>query len=109
MNAFKEERNKIQDTLQIIACITDNTTNNDTLMSALEKTCQEKGINFTVYNNHIRCMAYIINLTVQDALSNLKVGYIESKDEILNQNKEIVDVISKLCKLVIKILASSQR
>uniref|UniRef100_U9TJB9 Uncharacterized protein n=1 Tax=Rhizophagus irregularis (strain DAOM 181602 / DAOM 197198 / MUCL 43194) TaxID=747089 RepID=U9TJB9_RHIID len=86
MNAFKEERNKIQDTLQIIACITDNTTNNDTLMSALEKTCQEK-----------------------DALSNLKVGYIESKDEILNQNKEIVDVISKLCKLVIKILASSQR
>ncbi|GBC50995.2 zinc finger BED domain-containing protein RICESLEEPER 2-like [Rhizophagus irregularis DAOM 181602=DAOM 197198] len=94
---------------KIIACTTDNATNNDTLMSALETTCQEKGINFTAYNNHIRCMAHIINLAAQDALSSLKVGYVESEDEILNQNKEIVDVIPKLRKLVVKILASSQR
>ena len=77
-------------------------------MSALETTCQEKGINFTAYNNHIRCMAHVINLAAQDALSSLKVGYVESEDEILNQNKEIVDVIPKLRKLV-KILASPQR
>ncbi|EXX64064.1 hypothetical protein RirG_146420 [Rhizophagus irregularis DAOM 197198w] len=78
-------------------------------MSALETTCQEKGIDFTAYNNHIRCMAHVINLAAQDALSSLKVGYVESEDEILNQNKEIVDVIPKLRKLVVKILASSQR
>jgi hypothetical protein len=29
-------------------------------------------------------MAHVINLAAQDALSSLKVGYVESEDEILN-------------------------
>ena len=54
-------------------------------------------------------MAHIINLATPDVLSSLKVGYIENEDEILNQNNEIVEVIPKLRKLVVKILASPQR
>ena len=54
-------------------------------------------------------MAYIINLAAQDALFSLKIRYIENEDEILNQNNEIVEVIPKLRKLVVKILASPQR
>ena len=92
-----------------MVCITDNAKNNDSLMSALETVCQEKNIKFTASNNHVRCMAHIINLAAQDALSSLKVGYIENEDEILNQNNEIVEVIPKLRKLVVKILASPQR
>jgi hypothetical protein len=40
-------------------------------------------------------LAHIINLAAQDALHNLKVGYAESEDEILDQI-EINGVIPKV-------------
>jgi hypothetical protein len=79
-----------------MACTTDSASNNDTLMSSLESTCQDKHINFTKKNNHIRCLAHVINLAVQDALSLLKVGYVEDEDEILNQNESTSDIIPKV-------------
>jgi hypothetical protein len=33
-------------------------------MKALELVCQERNIDFTINNNHIRYMAYIINLAI---------------------------------------------
>ncbi|CAB5370059.1 unnamed protein product [Rhizophagus irregularis] len=93
---------------KIIACTTDNASNNDTLMKALEKTCKDRNIEFTAYNNHIRCLAHIINLAAQDALSTLKVKYVENENELLN-NDEVSEVVPKLRKLVVKIHASPQR
>lgn len=78
-----------------MACITDNAANNDTLMDSLESTCKEQNINFTKKNNHIRYLAHIINLTVQDALTALKVGYCESEEEIFNQ-VNVIGVIPKV-------------
>ncbi|CAB4489965.1 unnamed protein product [Rhizophagus irregularis] len=69
---------------KIIACTTDNASNNDTLMKALEKT------------------------SAQDALSTLKVKYVENENELLN-NDEVSEVVPKLRKLVVKIHASPQR
>ncbi|CAB4387224.1 unnamed protein product [Rhizophagus irregularis] len=69
---------------KIIACTTDNASNNDTLMKALEKT------------------------SAQDALSTLKVKYVENENELLN-NDEVFEVVPKLRKLVVKIHASLQR
>ena len=78
-----------------MACTTDNASNNDTLINALEITCKEQNIAFTAYENHIRCLAHIINLSAQDALSTLKVGYLENEDEILI-NDGISEVIPKV-------------
>lgn len=78
-----------------MAVTTDNATNNDTLMKDLERNCQDRNINFTAKNNHVRCLAHIINLAAQDALATLKVGYIENEDEMLN-NEELSEVIPKV-------------
>ncbi|GBB87922.1 hypothetical protein RclHR1_14400004 [Rhizophagus clarus] len=77
-------------------CTTDNASNNDSLMKSLELVCQERNINFTMKNNHMRCMAHIINLAVQAALSCLKVGYLENENEILNEVDEPTEVIPKV-------------
>jgi hypothetical protein len=79
-----------------MAITTDNATNNDTLMRMLQNACQSKNIEFTAYNNHVRCLAHVINLAAQAALSKLKVGYVDNEDEILNDNGEISDVIPKV-------------
>lgn len=79
-----------------MACTTDNATNNDTLMVALERTCKDRNIQFKVRDNHVRCLAHIINLAVQDALSALKVGYVDTEDEILNDDN-VTEVIPKVC------------
>lgn len=65
-------------------------------MNALEKTCAERNIDFTTKNNHIRCLAHIINLAAQEALSTLKVKYVENEDELLSNNEEISEVIPKV-------------
>jgi len=79
-----------------MAIITDNATNNDTMIKMMEETCKNKNIAFSSYNNHVRCLAHVINLAAQDALAKLKVGYVEFKDEILNDNRETNDVIPKV-------------
>lgn len=79
-----------------MACVTDSASNNDTLMISLESTCKDQNINFTKKNNHIRCLAHVINLAVQDALTSLKVGYLESEDEILIQNDFSNEIIPKV-------------
>lgn len=65
-------------------------------MNALERTCAERNIDFTTKNNHIRCLAHIINLAAQEALSTLKVKYVENEDELLLNNEEISEVIPKV-------------
>ncbi|CAB5180528.1 unnamed protein product [Rhizophagus irregularis] len=65
-------------------------------------------------HNHIRCLAHVINLAAQDALTVLKVGYLENDNEIYNQidqNNEIgiSGVIPKLRNLVNKIHSSPLR
>jgi len=86
-----------------MACTTDNT-NNDTLMSSLKTVCKSKNIEFTAYNNHMRCLAHVINLAAQAALSKLKVGYVEHESEILDNNSEINDVIPKVITNIIYLI-----
>lgn len=64
-------------------------------MKALEKTCKDRNIEFTAHNNHIRCLAHIINLAAQDALTTLKVKYVDNENELLN-NDEVSEVVPKV-------------
>ncbi len=79
-----------------MACTMDNASNNDTLMNKLQVTCQSRKIEFTANNNHVRCLAHVINLAAQAALFKLKAGYVENENEILDQNNEISEVIPKV-------------
>lgn len=65
-------------------------------MNSLETICIDQDIDFTIKHNHIRCLAHVINLAAQDALSILKVGYFEIENEILNQVEISGSVISKV-------------
>ena len=65
-------------------------------MKSLELVCQERNIDFTVNNNHVRCLTHIINLAAQTALASLKVGYVENENVLLNDTDEITQVILKV-------------
>ncbi|PKB92623.1 hypothetical protein RhiirA5_444021 [Rhizophagus irregularis] len=69
---------------------------NDTLIKSLESVCQERSIDFITKNNHVRCLAHIINLATQAALSSLKVEYVENENILLNDTDEITKVIPKV-------------
>jgi len=77
-----------------MACTTDSASNNDTMMAAIEDTCRNKIIDFTKDKNHVRCLAHVINLAVQDALRALKAENV--KDNGIDDNDVINDVIPKV-------------
>lgn len=89
-----------------MACTTDNATNNDTFLSLLQTKCESEGIGFATRNNHVRCLAHVINLAAQAALLKLKVAYIDDESEILNNNNEINDVIPKVSIYIIYLIKS---
>jgi len=71
-------------------------------MNCLEKICEEENIAFNRYENHILCIAHIINLAVQDALKMLKTGNIDEQDVELNaSNVLVMDLIPKVSKYYI--------
>jgi hypothetical protein len=72
-------------------------------MDSLEFSCQERDIDFSKEDNHIRCLAHVINLAAQDALTTLKIGYFENENEILSQAETSDSVILKVIYYIIYI------
>jgi hypothetical protein len=67
-------------------------------MLCLEEICEKENIEFNRRENHIRCIAHIINLAVQDALKMLKTGNINENDVELNASDvPISDLVPKVC------------
>lgn len=104
---------------------TDNASSNDTFFKEFGELCAENQICFSEDSNRVRCAAHILNLCVQDLLTQLKVlptlevedeietGQIleiDDDDEIINnENSDETKVIIKLRKLVRAIRASPQK
>ena len=68
-------------------------------MTAIEKTCRSQNIDFTKDNNHVRCLAHVINLAVQDALKVLKAENAAGEDVIFNEEDKsdvVHEVIPKV-------------
>src|SRR5437773_7778656 len=61
----------------------DNAANNNTFLKELEYVCHQKEIKFDHKKNNIRCLAHVINLTVQEILKNIKAGDAQEEDELL--------------------------
>jgi hypothetical protein len=65
-------------------------------MKYLENVCQSKNISFDAIDNHCRCIAHIMNLTVQDILKQIKAGEATSEDTILDMDITTGDIIPKV-------------
>jgi len=48
--------------LQIIAIVMDNASNNNTLMTSLERRCEQRGVQFPAQDARMRCMPHTIHL-----------------------------------------------
>ena len=53
-------------------------------MKNLETICQDNNIFFNTINAHCRCIAHIMNISIQEILNKIKVGEIQTEDDILN-------------------------
>ena len=61
---------------------TDNANNNVTFLKAVENDLSQKYIYFNSDDKHVRCLAHVINLAAQQALTTLKaVENDETSDE----------------------------
>ena len=94
----------------------DNAANNNTFLKELEYVCHQKEIKFDHKKNNIRCLAYVINLMVQEILKNIKAGDAQEEDELLElvsqeeQEDDVnVEIIPKLRRLIVKIRSSLQQ
>ena len=60
--------------LQVIAFVTDNASNNDTMVTAFEARCQKHGIEFSASHSRLRCMPHTCHL----AVLKVDTGYLEA-------------------------------
>ncbi len=63
-----------------MAVTTDNASNNITFLQSVEDSCAIDHIQFEMENQHVRCVAHVINLAVQKALKSLNI--IEDRTEV---------------------------
>jgi len=94
--------------------IADNAANNNTFLRSVERACRQKEIKFDHVKNNIRCLAHIINLTVQEILKHIKAEGAQEENELLElisqeEDNANVEVIPKLRRLLVKIRCSPQR
>ena len=66
-------------------------------MDHLEVLCERNKVTFNKKENHIRCIAHIINLAVQACLKELKSGNAEEDDsQLALSDMEVTDLIPKV-------------
>ncbi|EXX59676.1 hypothetical protein RirG_186940 [Rhizophagus irregularis DAOM 197198w] len=101
---------------KIMTITADNAANNNTFLRKLEYVCRQKEVKFDHKKNNIRCLAHIINLTVQEILKNIKAGDAQEEDELLElvsqeeqEDNVNVEIIPKLRRLIVKIRSSPQQ
>jgi hypothetical protein len=63
-------------------------------MESLTNTLAIEGISFDKKNQWVRCLAHIINLAVQSALTSLKAAAVDSEDAILEDSDEEIEIES---------------
>jgi len=75
--------------IKINSVTTDNARNNDTFFKEFEKICIENYVEFNHNQNHVRCLAHIMNLAVQKILIHIKAENIEDENLILRDEYNI--------------------
>ena len=73
--------------IQILAVTTDNASNNITFLHNLSSELSIQNIEFDYLNQHVRCLAHVINLAAQQALNSLRAVSNTNEDEFLDENE----------------------
>ncbi|GBC27451.2 zinc finger BED domain-containing protein RICESLEEPER 2-like [Rhizophagus irregularis DAOM 181602=DAOM 197198] len=99
----------IETKLLAIGC--DNASNMDVMLNKISSSLRSKNISFNPNNQRVRCFAHIINLAAKKAVENLYISDLNDDDnlDIGKITNELMSVIYKLRKLVVRIRASPQR
>ena len=90
---------------------TDSALNNNTFLRSLEETCQSRDISFDHESRHVRCMAHIINLAVDEFLDKLDSSPKDSEDAYDKHyipDPKSAGFIQRLHKLVVEVRSSVQ-
>lgn len=97
---------------KLLAVTTDSASNNGTFLGALEAACMQQGIVFDRASMHVRCIAHVINLAVQDFLRVLSSTALDSEndyDENYIPDEKVGGFIQRLRRLAVKVRESPQR
>jgi hypothetical protein len=104
---------------KVLGITTDNASNNNTLLDCFRGVCHSRCIVFDKEEQHMRCMAHIVNLAVQALLRELRVEIPDADPSLDDGDDDDVDdeaapsgqwsCITKLRRLVFKIRSSPQR
>jgi hypothetical protein len=87
-----------------LAITTDNASNNSTFMDFLANMLTSESIDFEPKNQWMRCLVYIINLTVQSTLASLRAVEASSEDDILeNIDKTTNGTITTITSVISKV------
>ncbi|CAB4431899.1 unnamed protein product [Rhizophagus irregularis] len=99
----------IETKLLAIGC--DNASNMDVMLNKISSSLRSKNISFNPDNQRVRCFAHIINLAAKKAVENLYISDLNDDDnlDIGETTNELMSIIYKLRKLVVRIRASPQR
>lgn len=75
---------------KILAITLDNASNNDTLLTSFINEVIAQGVNISIDDIHVRCLAHIMNLSVQDILT--KLGGTKSVTDKMDENDDDEDM-----------------
>ena len=68
-------------------------------MHTLKSTCKSENIEFDKYDQHVHCIAHVLNLAVQKALAMLKAGEATDEDELLQKEQDT----QRICNIIPKV------
>jgi len=97
---------------KLLAITTDNASSNDVFLAQLESDCLPRGMTFSKNENHVRCVAHVINIAAQALLKELQSEALDSEDDLLavpDSDADLSHCIPRLRRLVVKIRSSPQR
>ena len=89
--------------IQILGITTDNASNNLTFLQAVSFELSIDNIEFNNIDQHVRCLAHVMNLATQEALKSLKaisnVSDNDFVDERNNNNEQVGEIAGLLHKV----------
>ena len=85
---------------QVLGIITDNASNNLTFLRAIETAFLKENIEFSAENQHVRCLAHVINLAAQQILQTLNAG---ANIELDSDNIQITEETGETAGILYKV------
>jgi hypothetical protein len=71
-----------------LAITCDNASNMDSMLSNISYNLNDLNISFETHNQHVRCLAHIINLAAKNALEGLNASGLDVDENIIDEREE---------------------